>query len=940
MNLSKNEEKILKFWNKNKIFEKSVKQRQGKPYFSFYDGPPFATGLPHYGHILSSVSKDLVPRYFTMRGFKVERRWGWDCHGLPVENIVEAQLGIKDKSEIEEDISKFNQACCQSVSKYVQEWKKMVHRIGRFVDFDNSYKTMDNEYMESVWWAFWKLWNKGLVYEGYRTSLYCPRCATPLSNFEIAMDSSYKDEEDDSVYVYFKVRDSQNEYFLAWTTTPWTLLANVVLAIDPKLTYVKARVDDKILILAQARLSVLGKDYKEIEKVKGKDLLGMKYEPIFFQKEVVEGGYKVVPADFVSADDGSGIVHIAPAFGAEDYELGQELKLPMFFNVDEEGKFINGQWSGQNVWEANDDVIKFLEDNQHLFKKERVIHSYPFCWRCETKLIHKVQKNWFIKVSAFKENLLKANQKINWYPAYLKKGRFGKGLETAPDWNVSRSRYWGNPIPIWRCQKCDKFEIIGSFAELKKKSGKVLKDYHRPFIDQVVFKCSCGGKMVRIPDVFDCWVESGSMPFAELHYPFENKKKFQERFPADFISEYIAQTRGWFYTLHVLAVGLFNKPSFLNAVTTGTIMAEDGSKLSKSKQNYPDPWELFKKYPMDALRLYLMTSSLMLADNLNFSEKGVEEVYRRDIMTFWNSFGFFDIYAPKKFVPQKTIRPNNKIDAWILSKANSFGQEIIKLMDNYQITKSARMISSFIDNLSNWYIRRSRRRFQKPDNPKDYEQASQTLYYVLINLAKIMAPFIPFITEEVFLRLRQNKDKESIHLCDYPKPDKRMINPVLERKMDKVREIVALALAKRAEAGIKVRQPLGQLTINNKQIAADKELVNLIQEEINVKKVVFGKEIKLDTKLTAELKAAGVIRDLIRLVQEIRKDGGLKPGKQIYLRYSAGPALNKLIQKQVSEIKKEVSAGKIEAGTKRKETFLAEKEVKLDGQKIWLGIKK
>ncbi len=941
MDLAKNEKKILKFWDKNKVFEKSVSQRKGRPAFSFYDGPPFATGLPHYGHILSSVSKDLVPRYKAMRGYHVERRWGWDCHGLPIENIIEKEMGIKSKAEIEKDIAGFNRASRNAVLRYAREWRKMVRRIGRFVDFDNSYKTMDNNYIESVWWAFSQLWKKGLVYQDYRTSLYCPRCVTPLSNFEIAMDNSYKDEEDDSVYVYFKRKD-KDEYFLVWTTTPWTLLANVALAANPKLTYLRVKFQDKVLILAESRLDILEGNYKVIEKIKGKELEGIGYEPIFYQEEIGDEGYKVVLADFVSADDGSGLVHIAPSFGTEDFELGRELNLPTYTNVDEEGKFSQGEWEGRNVWEANDDIIKFLEKNNHLFKKERVVHSYPFCWRCETKLIHKVEKNWFIKISAFKDDLLEANQKINWHPSHLKKGRFGKGLETAPDWNISRSRYWGNPIPIWQCDKCDEIKIIGSFKKLKELSGKALKDYHRPFIDKVTFKCEkCKGRMNRIPDVFDCWVESGSMPFAELHYPFENKKKFEERFPADFISEYIAQTRGWFYTLHVLAVGLFNKPSFLNAVTTGVIWAENGTKMSKSKGNFPDPWKIIEKYSVDALRLYLMSSPLMLCENLNFSEKGVEEAYRKNILTLWNSLSFFDLYSPKKFKPEARVKASNKLDAWILSRINSFNQEMIDLMDKYQVTKAARSIENFVEDFSNWYIRRSRPRFQKPENKKQKEEASQTFYSILLNLSKLIAPFTPFIAEEVYLQLRIGKDKESVHLCDYPKPNKSLIDENLEKKMKNLREIVASALAKRAEKGIKVRQPLRKLTITNKLISQDKELVDLIKEEVNVKEVVFGKNIKLDTKITSDLESEGMIRDLIRFIQGMRKDAGLKPGQLAYFRYSAGESeLRNLIQKNLEEIKKEVSAKKIEAGPKKKETFLVEKEIKLNGHNFWLGIRK
>jgi len=939
------EKKILKFWQKENIFAKSIKLRQNKPFFSFYDGPPFASGLPHHGNILASTIKDTVLRYWGMKGYQVSWRVGWDCHGLPVENMIEGELGLKSKKDIEKfGIEKFNQACRKAVFRCQADWEKTLRRLARWSDYSDAYATLDNDYIESVWWVFKQLWDSGLVYQDYRVTPYCPRCGTPLSNFELNQPGAYQDVEDESVYIKFSLKGQKDTYLLVWTTTPWTLAANTAIAVGSDFTYIKVKFNNEYYILAKERLEVLAKEgkYEIIEELKGKDLAGQEYQPLYPMK-LDKPGYRVVPADFVSVEDGTGLVHIAPTFGEEDMELGKQENLPGIVTVDEEGKMVKGlkiPGEGKFVKKADQDIKTDLKKRGLLFKEEKIVHAYPHCWRCETPLLYYPINSWYIAVTKFKKELVANNQKIRWVPGHLKQGRFGKWLEGARDWSVSRNRYWGAPIPIWQCQECEKQKAIGSIKEL----GQTIKDLHRPTIDKVILKCSCGGQMKRISEVFDCWFESGSMPYGQWHYPFQNKKLVEKTFPADFIAEGIDQTRGWFYTLHVLATALTlknlglgkNQPSFKNVIVNGLILGEDGKKLSKRLKNYTPPEIIFEQYGADALRYFLLTSTPMGEDYI-VSEKRIAETFRRTMLTFWNSFTFLETYTDKECLAPKSIQPGNILDKWIVSRFNTLNQEVIDWMDKYELTKAARLFDDFLDDFSNWYIRRSRRRFQKPANRQEKKQAEQILSFVLLNLAKLAAPFLPFLTEEIYQKLEKG---QSVHLADYPKPNKKLIDKKLEEKMSEVRQIAAIVLAQRAKAGLKVRQPLNQLTINNKQIAADKELVNLIQEEVNIKKVVFGKEIKLDTKLTAELKAAGVIRDLIRLVQGMRKDGDLKPGDKIYLRYSTSLTLNKLIQKQTPEIKKEVSAAQIENGTKRKEPFLAEKEVELDGQKIWLGIKK
>ena len=940
--IPKIEKKILKFWQKEDIFAKSIKLKKNKPFFSFYDGPPFASGLPHYGHILASTIKDTVLRYWAMKGYRIFWRVGWDCHGLPVENMIEEELGLKNKKEIEKfGVGKFNQACRQSVFRCVGDWVKTLRRVGRWSDYSNPYATLDNEYIESVWWVFKQLWDKGLVYQDYRVTPYCPRCGTPLSNFELNQPGAYQDVEDESVYIKFPLKGEKDTYLFVWTTTPWTLAANTAVAVGPNFEYVKVKKDNQYLILAKERLSIL-KDYKVIDEFLGKELVNKEYQPLYPMK-LDKPGYRVVPADFVSVEDGTGLVHIAPTFGEEDMGLGKKEDLPGIVTVDEEGKVVKGlniPGQGKFVKKADQDIKADLKKRGLLFKEEKIIHAYPHCWRCESPLLYYPINSWYIAVTKFKKELVANNQKIRWVPGHLKQGRFGKWLGGARDWSVSRNRYWGAPIPIWQCQKCGQQKCIGSLKEL----GQNIKDLHRPMIDKVVLKCSCGGQMKRISEVFDCWFESGSMPYGQWHYPFANKKLVERTFPADFIAEGIDQTRGWFYTLHVLATALTlkniglgkNRPAFKNVIVNGLILGEGGKKLSKRLKNYTPPEIIFDKYGADSLRYFLLISTPMGEDYI-VSEKRIAETFRRTILTLWNSFSFLNTYTDKECLAPKSVQPKNILDKWIISRLNSFNQEVIDWLDKYELTKAARLFDVFLDDFSNWYIRRSRRRFQKPTNKQEKKEAEKMYSFILLNLSKLMAPFLPFLTEEIYQHLENGP---SVHLVDYPKVNKKLIDKKLEEKMSEVRQIAAIALAKRAEAGIKVRQPLGQLTISNKQLAANKELTDLIAEEVNVKKVIFGQEIKLDTKLTAELKAAGLIRDLIRFIQGMRKDGKLKPRDKIYLGYSTSPSLRKLVQKNESAIKAEVSAAQIEAGLKRKEAFLVEKEMNLDGQEIWLGIKK
>ncbi len=953
-NSSEIEKKVLSFWEKNKIFEKSIKQRKGSPVFSFYDGPPFATGKPHYGHVLATTIKDSVLRYWTMKGYQVPRRVGWDCHGLPVENLIEKELGIKSKKDIEVmGIEEFNKACKSVVFRGVSDFEVVLKRVGRWADYDNSYATLENDYIESVWWVFSRLWKSDLVYEEYKVTPYCPRCGTPISNFEV--NQGYKDVKDNSIFIKFKATDGDivGSSFLVWTTTPWTLPGNVALAIDPGSRYVQVRSGDDYLILAKERLSLIDGDYEVIKEMSGKELVGIGYEPLFPYLKNVEGSenaFKILPGSFVSVDEGTGIVHTAVMYGEDDFQLGKKFGLPMIHTVDQAGLFIKGtgKLSERFVKDVEDEIIEDLKERNLLYRAEKEVHSYPFCWRCDTPLLYYALKTWYIKVSSFKKELVANNKKIRWVPAHIKDGRFGKWLKGVKDWSFSRNRFWGAPIPIWRCKSCGADKCIGSVKELPKK----LKDLHRPYIDKIKLDCRCGGKMERVEEVFDCWFESGAMPYASQHYPFRNKKMVENTFPADFIAEGLDQTRGWFYTLHVLATALTisdnglgkSQPAFKNAIVNGLILDSEGRKLSKKLKNYPETTEIFDRYGADSLRYFLLSSTPIGEDYL-FSAKGVEDVWRKVISTLWNSYLFLDTHKDPNFIAKKTFKVSDDLNRWILSRSNAVNKEVVESMNNYELTKAARPFEGLIDDLSNWYIRRSRRKFQRPETLKEKEEASQTLYRVLFDLSAMMAPFTPFITEHIYgelSKLQKGKTEISVHLCDYPKADSKKINRSLEKRMNAVRTATTSALAQRSKAGIKVRQPLSLLKIQGEGLRKNDSLIALIKDEINVKEVEFHPEMKeetfLETKLTPELKEEGFIREVMRKVQDSRKSSGLTKKDKIEILFSGPPVLEELISRWRDTLLSETLALSVEF--KKRSQIDEAKEAKFETETAWIGIKK
>lgn len=912
----KMEEEMVAYWKKHRIFERSLEERSAGKSYVFYDGPPFATGLPHFGHMLQSTIKDVVPRYWTMKGFRVPRRWGWDCHGLPIENLIEKQLALATKKDIEAySIEKFNSACSLSVLTYVKDWGKYIDRLGRWVDFENAYKTMDTDYTESVWWVFSELHNKGYVYKGVRVSLYCPRCETPLSNFEIAMGNSYVDKEDPAVYVRFPVKDREKTFFLAWTTTPWTLPANTGLAVHPDLIYVAAKIEKtgETLIFAEPRQSDILKEFYPLQddegsgfqitdRWKGSELAGMRYEPLYKFLPVEGDGFKVVTGAHVTADDGTGIVHTAPAFGEEDFQMMKEHELPMVQTVDDSGRLIEacGPFGGLKVQEANAPIMDDLEARGLLYRRETVTHSVPVCWRCNTHLLHKAQPAWFVDVTKLKPKMLKAAEKIHWHPEHFKEGRFGKGLDSAPDWNISRTRYWGASIPVWECKDCHKQTIIGSVAELKAKAkpGTLsdVVDLHRPSIDHVVFACPCGGEQKRIPEVFDCWFESGSMPYASQHYPFENKKAFEKNFPADFIAEGQDQTRGWFYSLHVLASALFQKPAFKDVIVTGLILAESGKKLSKSQKNFADPLEVIEKYGADALRFYLLSSPVVEAESLSFSEHDLQNVMRGFVNLLWNVKVFYSTYATETVRLSKP-RSAHVLDRWLYARFMAMLKEVSGCMDHYELARAARPMRAFVDELSTWWLRRSRDRL-KSENEYERMDALKTLREVLEETVKVFAPFIPFITDKIYLDI--GGQKASVHLETWPKVDQRLLDEKLMADMEWVRGVCSKAHEARAAAKIPVRQALGTLHVRfAKAEEADRlkhqsDLLAIIREEVNVEQVELASkagmeeswEIELDTVITPELKQKGIRREFMRHVMNLRKKNGLQPSDRVRVSYA------------------------------------------------------
>lgn len=867
VNFPEEELKVLDFWKKNNIFKKSISQRAGAEDFVFYDGPPFATGLPHFGHFIPSTIKDIIPRYKTMKGMKVERRFGWDCHGLPVENLIEKELGLNSKTDIEKyGVDKFNEKCRESVLRYVNEWKGTITRLGRWVDFEHDYKTMNPDYMESIWWVMKSLWDKGLLYEGHYILPYCPRCSTVLSNHELNL-GGYKDVHDPAITIRFKVTkagpkasdkemENGSTYFIAWTTTPWTLPSNLGLTMGPDIDYVKVKDGDEYYILAEARLGAYYKNPEELDivwKKKGSELEGSRYEPLFpyfaslaVNEDGSEGAFRVFTADFVSTEDGTGIVHTAPGFGEDDNKVFKGTGVPTVCPVDAECKFTKEvpDYAGRFVKECDKDIIERLKQEGKLVKKEQILHSYPHCWRCSSPLIYRGVGSWFVAVEKIKPSLLKANSQITWQPPHIKEGRFGKWLEGARDWAISRNRYWGNPLPIWKCPDCGKTICVGSREELKQLSGIYPEDLHKHFVDKITIPCDCGGIMKRIPEVLDCWFESGSMPYAQNHYPFENKEYFEKHFPADFISEGLDQTRGWFYTLTVLAAALFDKPAFKNCIVNGLVLASDGKKMSKSLRNFTDPNEVINKFGSDALRLFLIHSSVVRADDLKYSDEGVRDVLKGILIPLWNSYSFYVTYAnidgisPKK-APEN---PSNPLDRWILSSAQKLIKDVTEALDAYDLSKAVDPIVSFIDELNNWYIRRSRRRFWRSENDNDKNEAYGSLYTVLKILTKVAAPFIPFVTENIYQNLKQEDEPESVHLCDYPVYNPSYRDEELEFKMDTVQKAVSMGRSLRYQFNLKIRQPLRSVelvTRNPKEKSVLLEMEDSIREELNVKDVVF-----------------------------------------------------------------------------------------------------
>ena len=839
------EKEILQFWQEQEVFRKSVDNREGGKEYVFYDGPPFATGLPHYGHLLAGTIKDVVPRYRTMRGDRVQRTFGWDCHGLPVENEMEKQLQLTSKREIEDyGIDRFNEACRSIVLRYTNEWERIVTRMGRWVDFKNGYRTMDMPYMESIWWVFRTLWDKGLIYEGHKILPYCPRCSTPLSNFEA--NQGYMEVTDPAITLRFKAKEEDNTYFLAWTTTPWTLPSNLALVVGPEIDYVKIKDGDEFYIMAESRLGVYYKETPEIVwRGKGKELEGRTYEPLFPYFKDFEGAFRVLCGDYVSTEDGTGIVHTAPGFGEDDNAVCKKYGIGDVCPIDKECKFTSEipDYAGRYVKDCDKDVIARLKEEGKLVHRGQIKHNYPHCWRCDSPLIYRAFPTWFVRVEAIKDKMIAANSQISWTPAHLKNGRFGKWLENARDWNIGRNRYWGAPLPIWRN---DEGEVIcvGSVAELEKLSGQKITDLHKHFMDKVELPSPTGkSPLKRVPEVLDCWFESGSMPYAQRHYPFENKDFFEQTFPADFIAEGLDQTRGWFYTLVVLGSALFDRPPFKNVVVNGLVLAEDGQKMSKRKKNYPDPMEVVERNGADAVRLFMLGSQVVRAEDLKFSEAGVREILRGVMIPVWNALSFFTTYANvDHWEPKSDAAPanvSNVLDRWILSSLSQMVEEIREEMDSYNLQKAANRFAKFVDDLTNWYIRRSRRRFWKSRDDSDKDEAYQTLYYCLITFAKAAAPFIPFVTERIYRTLRMDSMPESVHLCDYPEPaDCRDV--ALERQMELTMQAVSLGRYLRTQHNLKVRQPLARAVIvapDAEAAALLKGTANIIAEELNVKSV-------------------------------------------------------------------------------------------------------
>ena len=892
------EREVEKFWRDNHIFEKSIEDRKDAPTYMFYDGPPTANGKPHIGHALTRVIKDMIPRYRTMKGYKVPRKAGWDTHGLPVEIEVEKELGINGKEQIEKyGVAPFIEKCKESVWKYKSMWEQFSNVIGFWADMDDPYVTYHNSYIESEWWALKQIWDKGLLYKGFKVVPYCPRCGTPLSSHEVAQ--GYKDVKERSAIVRFKKKD-EDVYFLAWTTTPWTLPSNVALCVNPDEEYSKVKQGDYTYILASALVeTVLKDDYTVLETYKGKELEGIEYEPLWGGLNVKGKAWYVVCDSYVTLTDGTGIVHIAPAFGEDDSRIGRNYNLPFVQLVDAQGNLTKEtKWEGVFVKDADKLVLKDLEENGKLFDAPVFEHSYPHCWRCNTPLIYYARESWYIKMTAVKEDIIRNNNTINWIPESIGKGRFGDWLENIQDWAVSRNRYWGTPLNVWICE-CGHMHSIGSIEELKSMSKNCPDDIelHRPYIDAVTITCpECGKEMKRTPEVLDAWFDSGSMPFAQHHYPFENQEKFEAQYPADFISEAVDQTRGWFYSLLAISTLIFNRAPYKNVIVMGHVQDEDGQKMSKSKGNAVDPMDALNKFGADAIRWYFYVNSAPWLPN-RFHDKAVEEGQRKFLGTLWNTYAFYVLYADiDNFDPTKYSLEYDKLsvmDKWLLSKLNTLVKTVDDYLNNYKITETARALQSFTDDMSNWYVRRCRERFWAKGMEQDKVNAYMTLYTALITLSKIAAPMIPFMTEEIYQNLVRSVDKkapESIHLTDFPKVNEKFIDKDLEVSMDEVLDIVVLGRAARNSANIKNRQPIGNMYVKAENVLSP-FYVEIIEDELNVKAVEFKDDVEefVSYSFKPQLKTVGPkygkllnkIREALtnldghKAMQELNADGAL-----------------------------------------------------------------
>jgi len=991
------EEDILRFWREQGIFDKSIAIRENGPHYVFYEGPPTANGSPGVHHVLSRLYKDAVCRYKTMKGYHVPRKAGWDTHGLPVELEVESSLALTSKAQVEEyGVAQFNYHCRQSALKYIKEWETMTERLGYWLDMAHPYITLDNNYIESCWWTIKELWDKGLIYQGYKVTPHCPRCGTSLSSHEVAL--GYDEADDPSVWVKFKLDLAQPggsetarsllsstvpTYVLAWTTTPWTLPGNTALAVAPEADYAVVEVADEYLILADALLEQTGLGgYKIVGVVKGSVLVGLHYEPLYNNIDIRyikedKIAYRIIEGDFVSMEDGTGIVHIAPAYGEIDFEVSEKEGLPLVHTVESNGMvttnpvtgftpkareyiqknevpviLVPGRGkldlpgAGKFVKDADKDILDDLKSRGLLFRSKRITHTYPFCWRCESPLLYYAKQTWYIRTTGMKKELISGNAAINWYPDYIKYGRFGDWLENNVDWAFARERYWGTPLNIWRCSSCDDYECIGGLDELRAQlnvSGLTTPmDLHRPYMDEITFAClKCGGRMQRVPEVIDCWFDSGAMPVAQWHYPFENKDKFQQNFPADFICEAVDQTRGWFYSLHAISTLLFNRPCFRNVICLGHVVDAEGEKMSKSKGNVVDPWTVINNYGADALRWYMLVSTPG-EDNHRFSSKMLEETMRKFLLTLWNTYSFFTLYAEvDRFVPKpvttQKVHPKafREMDDWIISELNRLVGEVTKLMDSYNLTSATRRIQEFVDSLSNWYVRRNRRRFWKSESDADKLAAYSTLYRCLVNLSQLLAPFVPFVAEELYQNLCRSVNpqaRESVHLSDFPVADEAEINDRLNTDVELAMKISSLGRAARAKAGIKVRQPLAKAVIRvetNEEKKALERLATEVMEEINVKQLIVLSEagereefpsnmpdysvandarywVAIGTELRPELIAEGVSRELVRHLQNMRRNAKLDITDRIITYYHTDePLISEVIRTFANYIRQE-----------------------------------